>query len=360
MTIIKQIIYWIIRKKSPALYFLRAGVFLLTLAAAADITFSVESGDSFKLDIDIEGNIPSLLIYTTYFLGIALISIAIPWEIIRHTMEYRALSRKRVNVIEVRGLRDSAGTPLNESLPPYFEGRRNSILVDLRQNIRDGYIVEPQVALDKLVHITYQLDQYEAGNNRNDITTVFGGLAPVPLTFLAGTILDDESEIHIFDWERHKKRWQQLEKADDGNRFDTKYLGTQLDQESTEAVLAISISYIANLPEIQKKLPNIPLIHLELQNAGPDSHWSEDKQRALGRQFLEMLTKLDSYGINHIHLFIAGPSSLVFRFGTLYDKRNLPKVTVYQYQRGETPAYPWGITMPTSGVCSPRLEPPHS
>lgn len=45
----------------------------------------------------------------------------------------------------------------------------------------------------------------------------------------------------------------------------------------------------------------------------------------------------------------------MFRFGRIYDKRNLPAVIAYQYERGETPPYPWGVKMPVSGAQEPEL-----
>ncbi|MBT1516371.1 hypothetical protein KIP88_38625 [Bradyrhizobium sp. SRL28] len=44
-----------------------------------------------------------------------------------------------------------------------------------------------------------------------------------------------------------------------------------------------------------------------------------------------------------------------FRFGCLYDKRNLPELIVYQYQREANPPYPWGILMPVSGRLKPEI-----
>lgn len=41
--------------------------------------------------------------------------------------------------------------------------------------------------------------------------------------------------------------------------------------------------------------------------------------------------------------------SVVFRFSQLYDKRNLPSMIVYQYERAGSPSYPWGVVMPVSG-----------
>lgn len=51
-----------------------------------------------------------------------------------------------------------------------------------------------------------------------------------------------------------------------------------------------------------------------------------------------------------VHLVLAAPNSVIFTFGRRYDKRNLPEIIVYQYQRGEPIAYPWGVSMPVAGL----------
>ena len=54
--------------------------------------------------------------------------------------------------------------------------------------------------------------------------------------------------------------------------------------------------------------------------------------------------------MKEVHLIFAGPSSLVARFGSHYDKRNLPSVIVYQYEQQAEPPFPWGIRMPVAGL----------
>ena len=48
-------------------------------------------------------------------------------------------------------------------------------------------------------------------------------------------------------------------------------------------------------------------------------------------------------------------NSVVFRFGRLYDKRNLPEIAVYQYQREEDPPHLWGVLMPVAGIDRPKI-----
>lgn len=355
--IVKQIFYWLIRRKSPALYIIRTGLTIVSIAVinwALSISIPSRYG-AYEFTFNSEGNTPIFITYVLFDLGIALIIIGAIWEVIRYQDEKKKLSRKRVIVIEARGLRDTNGAPLIEAVPSYFQGHRENLLIDLRQRVKDGIIIDPEASIDRLMAITHQTDQFERGLDRCDITTIYGGMAPVPYTFLTGVLLDDEGVINIFDWDRSKEAWRPLDEPDDNRRFFIEKIEDIFPIKATEVALAVSVSYQVELSSIKQKYRDFPLIHLKLEDGSPDSHWSEEKQRELGKQFLNTLIELGNYGFKRIHLFIAAPNSLVFRFGRLYDKRNLPEVVVYQYQREKTPAHPWGILMPTSGITQPRV-----
>ncbi|MGA7329036.1 MAG: SAVED domain-containing protein [Rhodomicrobium sp.] len=92
-----------------------------------------------------------------------------------------------------------------------------------------------------------------------------------------------------------------------------------------------------------------------MEEGSPDCHWSDEWQRGLGAQFLNAAIALGNLGVKRMHVFLAAQNSVVFRFGRLYDKRNLPEIIVYQYERGSTPAYPWGVLMPVGGISRPEV-----
>ena len=100
---------------------------------------------------------------------------------------------------------------------------------------------------------------------------------------------------------------------------------------------------------IASKFPGLPVVEMTLEGSGPDAHWSEEKQAALARQFHETAIQLGTKGVRTIHLVLAAPNSIVLRFGRVYDKRNLPALVAYQYERSTTPPYPWGVRMPVAG-----------
>ena len=77
--------------------------------------------------------------------------------------EHRHLARNKIVVIESRGLRDTSGTPLIESLPSRFQGQRDHVLVDLRQRVKDGEIFAPETALEDLISLPVDLKRKENG-----------------------------------------------------------------------------------------------------------------------------------------------------------------------------------------------------
>ena len=354
---IESLSNWLFRRRSPALRIMRIGLSCLALAFPAgwapNVSFSFDNG-RFSAGYDSVVGISFVLVYAVAIVGLVLISGGFIWEVIRYRTEQRRLSRKRVVVVETRGLRDTSGTPLVESIPSSWKGHRGQLLIDIRQRIKDGEIVEPEAALADIISLTSDLRRREGGLDRRDFTLVYGGLTPVPFTFLTGVLIDDENAVRIFDWDRHSEAWRQLDGADDNKRFKPAEI-SQVPDGTQEVALAVSVSYSVNENDVRAKVGRVPIVKLDLEDGSPDCHWSEEKQRALGKKFLDTLIILGNRDVRRIHLFIAAQNSVVFRFGRLYDKRNLPEVVVYQFQRAETSPYPWGILMPVCGIDRPTI-----
>ena len=300
------------------------------------------------------GGTPIVLVWAAATIGMGLIGAGFVWEIIRYRAERRRLARKKIVVVEARGLRDTSGAPLIESLPSKFQGQRDQVLVDIRQRVKDGEIVAPEAALEDLISLPADLKRRESGYDRRDLTLVYGGLTPVPFTFLTGVLIDDEGTAFILDWDRHAESWRELNGVDDGKRFRVRGLDN-VPVGTNEVALAVSVSYAVNADDIRARLCDIPVVELVLEDGSPDCHWSEEKQRALGKQFLDMAITLGNRGVRRIHLFLAAQNSIAFRFGRLYDKRNLPEVAIYQYKRGAVPPYPWSVLMPVCGIDRPTI-----
>lgn len=341
---------YLFRRRIPGLTLVRLGVGLLALLLAGlaiGITIPTADG-TLTFSFSSEGT-PLYISLAALTVALVLIGIGVVWTR-RHL---RAEDRKRVIAVELRGLRDTSGQPLAAAVPARIEGRRDPLLINLRQG-QDGTISAPDAALREIQSLPFDLKRREAGFDREDISYVLAGLAPVPFSFLTGVLIDDEGSVTLMDWNRHEDRWAELDGQDDGNRFAVSGLQGVPDFCS-EVVMAVSVSYGVDRAGIAAKFPAIPVVELTLQGAGPDVHWSEEKQIALAREFHETAIALGNKGVALIHLVLAAPNSVVLRFGRRYDKRNLPDLIVYQYERSQSPPYPWGIRMPVQGRHEPQL-----
>lgn len=343
-------IEWLFRKKSFAALLLKSGA-IVAVATIGGLPFNLTvptSLGSVSLGTNI-GGAPIWVFGAPLSISLILMSLVV-WR-----LESRAVDRKRVLAIELRGLRDTPGTPLIDAVPANILGRREQILVDTRQRIHDGFVTDPHVALRRLLELPSLIKSSTDGLDRSDVTFAFGGLAPVPLTFLAGVLIDDEGHCKVLDWDRHANKWRSLSDHDDGVRFDIEGVD-QAPPNAPRICLAISMSYAIDCDAIRAQFFDMPMVEMRLPTRGTETHWSEDKQKALARQFLDVAMRLADKGIGEIHLFLAAPSSFVFRLGRLYDKRNLPAICVHQYEKGYSPTYPWGIQMPVCGRAAAVTE----
>ena len=244
------------------------------------------------------------------------IVIAILIIIWRLYTDNRSAMRKRVLVVEGRGLRDDDGSPLDKAVAEEIPGQCISLLLDLRNSL-DGKIIEPEKAILKIAANHQSIIQHCRSVDRSDLTIVYGGLTSVPYTFLTGVYFDDESSIITFDWDRKMEKWRNLLEGDDEKEF--KDSGFHDVRDSAEVVLALSYSY----PIVDEDLLSTfccPVVRMTLDGQSSDAHWSETKQNRLAQQFFEKIKQLKAISVKRIHLVMAAPNSVVFTFGRRYDR----------------------------------------
>ena len=229
------------------------------------LNVSIPFGDG-QVDVsfDSASSTPILLVYAVCVVGLFLIFFGLGREVVRYKAERQRLDRKKIVVVEARGLRDVGGSSLLAAIPASMEGYREHVLVDMRQGIKDGEIVAPEVVPEKLISLPTDLKRRENGLDRRDLTHVYGGLAPVPFTFLTGVLLDDECAVIVFDWDRHLGVWRELDGSDDGKRFkctgfDNIPVGTR------QVALAVSVSYSIIRCDVRAKVGKIPFVTLDLE-----------------------------------------------------------------------------------------------
>jgi hypothetical protein len=206
-------INWIFRRRSRGLVLVRTGGLILTLLLAGFV-FSVSiptPNGSAALTFDTNATTPATITYGAFLLACALIASGLAME----RADFKRLARKKVIVIEARGLRASPGTPLAAAVPDSVEGARDQLLLNLVQS--DGDILSPGRVLDKIVSLPADLERRMQGLDREDLAVFYGGIAPVPFTFLTGVLLDDEAPITLMDWDRGLSAWRMLDAVSDSS-----------------------------------------------------------------------------------------------------------------------------------------------
>jgi hypothetical protein len=265
----------------------------------------------------------------------------------------RLAKKQRLVVIEQRGLINSSDNTLLDFVKDDCRGQEIPIFTDIREKIIDGIVTHPKVALEKVKSLPMILQTHTSNIASSDIKIVHGGMLPVPFTFLSGILLDDESKIIAYDWDRSIESWREIEGDDDLDRFEI--IEPSSPDCSSEIVLAISVSYQTDIDNIKLSFPGMDLFEMRLSHISSNNHWSLEKQSAIANQFFGFVKDLQAKGVKKINLVVAAQNSVVFKFGRIYDKRNLPEAVIWQYERTESPVFNWGVKLPVGSVIFPQI-----
>jgi SMODS-associated and fused to various effectors sensor domain/SAVED-fused 2TM effector domain len=353
-----RVVDWLTRPRNIGLKLIAAGVMLLVATLGVDwlgqfdyqdkqrrVSFKLATGDS----------LPKWMTLAAYGLGMLLVLAGLALVLYSFIADRKQNSRKRAIVVEVRGLHASPDTPAKDAELGDFPRFREGLRLDFRPKT-EAEQVDPALALQKIAGMKSNIQTLADGRDPSDVTVAIGGLAAVPALFLAGMLLDDESAITLYDWQRDAKRWKVIDGPDDGKRLQPVDF-TSLPAAADEVVLAVSLSYMVNLPAVSASFPALPVLELKAELVAADKYWSSEKQQAVVAEFRAVVQKLLHRGVNRIHLVLAAPASLSIRLGMTYDRRLLPELLVYQYEKSATPPYPWAFMMPTHGKTEASLIP---
>jgi hypothetical protein len=340
---------WVFRPRSLGLQLLKYGAAILITTLGADFVFGAEykdGGSSLNVHVATSGGLPALAINGAYWLGASLIFFGVALVLRQVAQDIKKERRQLLLVVELKGLHGAPDTPARDVIMRDFLGQRHSIILDFRPK-RSGDLVDRQLVLEKLSTLMTMIEGHSAGRDSSDVFVAVGGLAAVPALFLAGVLLDDESNVTIFDWHRDLKAWQVPRGLDDGKRFHPTV--SNVNTSTSDVVLIVSCSYHIDVQDVADAFPSFPVVRLDAEEKLADRFWSEEKQTAFVTEFRNAVQHLLNTGVKRIHLLLAAPSSLAIRMGMSYDRRLHPDLVVYQYERSQRPAYPWGLQVPSHG-----------
>lgn len=342
-----KLVNFLTRKRNIGLGIAAVGVGIIAIVGAGSFTLEFHQFfgviEAFKFSN--EGGLSDFLSTLCAYFGLLTIAIGVSMAYSDWRNERKERERKRVVVVELRGLVDTSDHPLLEAVPESLVGQRRSLLLDVRQKLSSN---PPQVAqvLDEIYLMPRVLRSIREENARGDVQVVAGGIMQVPLLFFTGVVLEDEGNILVMEWDRINSRWGELAEADSGDRF--AITGLETVQPGGEVVVAVSASYVASLPDIEKAFPGVPLVHLRHPKALPNQLWYAGENAALQNQFLQTLGQLEGLKVSMVHLILAAPASICINFGRRYDPHNMPPLRCYQWQRAEENPYPWAVEMPSA------------
>jgi hypothetical protein len=114
----------------------------------------------------------------------------------------------------------------------------------------------------------------------------------------------------------------------------------------SDVALIVEVSFKINSQTVQQSLQaNVPEIRLSLPSPGLSQIESETDLIALSQQFRTLMNELvNGSAVKKIHLFYAGPTSLIFRFAQVLSENTDPEVLAYNYSR-DSGRYSWGMSL---------------
>lgn len=348
--ILIKLVDWKTRQRKMQYLIMLLGTGMLSANKYLGQSLTLQKGDYQLALLLSEGNI-----ITDYAVNIAAIFIILGgfiWLLIDAYQEAKITVRKKVVVVEGRGLRKVTTTPLHKVVAEHFSGKIDTLTIDITQRIRDGEVICPQDTFNNNIkplvsNIATRID----GIDHQDLTLVYGGFLPVPFTFYIGAILDDNGPASVFDWDRAQEKWRLIDNTADDDHAGFTVMEEPKDHSSPaeDVVLAVSVSYLADIAGIRRTFPHYPMSHLTLDSMEFGNHWSLSKQSRLALQFTEYAKLLTARGAKRIHIILAAPSSIALNFGRRYDNRNLAQAIVYQYENSHAMTYPWAVEIPAHG-----------
>jgi hypothetical protein len=175
----------------------------------------------------------------------------------------------------------------------------------------------------------------------------YGGIAHVPLLFLAGFQLATKRAVRLIEHCRDRDTWDQLDGREAGPGLDMETSIPRSDAHG-DVVLRVSISFDV-AEDLTKVICSNPLASLHLKVPAParDIVTHDKIVEHYTLRFRRTLDSISSFLPNtrQVHLFYAGPATLAFNFGRQISRTTHPEVAVYNYAFRPEPKYSWGLVI---------------
>jgi|TARA_R110000744_G_scaffold62940_1_gene129730 hypothetical protein len=217
------------------------------------------------------------------------------------------------------------------------------IVIDQTMIYKNGNLEYPEASLlyqnDILSKIT------ALSNNHNDFEIAYFGLAHIPLIWNLGATIVDKFHVNYYEYDRNSTSWKKM--ISSNNNYDNLLSSETIsyNNESTNAILKIEISFDIANSEIFKVVDNQKYFHtIKLNSIGLDKITDLNQVQLLTKEFRNNVDKIiKNQKIENIHIFYSGPVSLALSLSRKISKRTDPNYIIYNYTRNTFPKYKWSI-----------------
>jgi hypothetical protein len=175
-------------------------------------------------------------------------------------------------------------------------------------------------------------------------TVAYFGLAPIPLAFQLGVLMNNFSKYLIFQFHHEKKVWYQEISPVEGIEFEVSQIDLPQKPEKGkgDVFIRINTSYRIEPQHTLEVLAN-PTNEFDISLKQPhvDALANQEQIQAVVRAFQSVINAYSNFlpDRDKIHLFISATTGLSFILGTKINPNVCPFVQTYQFSKDETPKY---------------------
>ena len=236
------------------------------------------------------------------------------------------------------------------------------VVIDQCDLFHGNKLSDPREAARRQAEIARQIAELLIRHPEAEVA--YYGIAHIPLHFLAGFQISNRGQLTLFDFDRHRRTWDQLQRPGDMAQLRVSGLPPRVRPGGGDVVVRVSIVHRVTAEVIAEVIPSpMASIHLALKQPRADVVTSEQHIREYGRIFRQTMDAIHERlpGASGIHVFFAGPASLAFYCGQLVSKTIHPRFIVYNYTGQDVPRYSWGLDL-TRDINAPDflVQPGHA
>jgi hypothetical protein len=180
--------------------------------------------------------------------------------------------------------------------------------------------------------------------NNPEAVIAYFGLAPIPLAFQLGVLINNFSEYWIYQFHHQDKVWYRNIEPLAGYNFGIAelQLPTKVEKGKGDVFIRVGTSYRIEPQHTYEVLPN-PTNEFDLNLISPsvDGISTQEELSLVLNKFQEILSAFANNlpDRDKIHLFMATTTGLTFALGTKINQNVFPFIQTYQFSRDETPKY---------------------